>query len=157
MSEPKRSGAGVPKTPFDEEPRTAVRERAITSQEEALLHARARQDRLRSDVSFTASDVAWSAYPELDGVEYKLLHHDEVTDDFSALVRLRPGTEFPAHHRRGTEEVMVFSGDVTVSGVRLGPGDYVHAGPGTCDAPFTTDGGAEFLLTGGACGDIFPV
>jgi ChrR Cupin-like domain len=157
MSEAKRSGIGVPRTPFDEEPKTAVRERAITSHEEAALHAAAGRDRLRSDVSFTASTVAWSAYPELDGVEYKLLHHDEVTDDFSALVRLAPGTEFPAHHRRGTEEVMVFSGDITVSGVRLGTGDYAHAGSGTCDDPFTTDGGAEFLLTGGACGDIFPV
>lgn len=147
MGIPKRLANG-----FDEELETGVRVRAVSTADEAVLRSGK-----AAGLSYTAADAGWADYPELDGVQYKLLHHDELTDEFSALLRLRAGARFPARHRRQDEQVLVLSGEVTVSNIRLGAGDYLRATAGDCWVAITSDSGGEFLLTGGDAGDCLPI
>ncbi len=48
----------------------------------------------------------------------------------SSLVRLAKGSRFPRHAHRGTEEVVVLTGKVSIGGIPLEDRDYLFTHPG---------------------------
>ena len=47
------------------------------------------------------------------------------------LGKLGPGVRYPAHRHETPEDLVVLTGDLHISGHRLGPGDYHHADAGS--------------------------
>jgi quercetin dioxygenase-like cupin family protein len=75
-----------------------------------------------------ATGREWKAtdYP---GIERSLFRNNE-TGGRSSVVRLTQGARFPHHAHRGTEEVVVLTGAVTIGGVEPSSGDYLFTVPG---------------------------
>ena len=63
------------------------------------------------------------------GIERSLFRNND-TGGRSSVVRLVQGARFPRHAHRGTEEVVVLSGIVSIGGVSLSAGDYLFTAPG---------------------------
>jgi hypothetical protein len=60
----------------------------------------------------------------VEGVQAKRLFADPVRDSVTMLIRMAPGSEYPAHRHGGNEECLVLEGDVEVGDVVLHAGDY---------------------------------
>jgi quercetin dioxygenase-like cupin family protein len=65
------------------------------------------------------------------GFSVKVLLDDSERDVTTSLVRMAPGTLYPAHRHKGIEEVYVLQGDLRVEGVELVQGDYCLSQPET--------------------------
>lgn len=63
------------------------------------------------------------------GVERSLFRNND-TGGRSSVVRLSAGSRVPRHVHHGTEEVLVLEGRVSLDGVEMAPGDYLHVEPG---------------------------
>ena len=85
----------------------------------------------------------WKA-SRIPGVAYLSLRETEPNAG-SFLVRMDPGTSYPAHLHPEGEEVLVVSGSMRVGADRLGAGDYLYTPPGGAhDA--STEEGCTFLV-----------
>ena len=62
------------------------------------------------------------------------------------LIEMPPGGRLPEHPHVGHEEIYVLSGDLQTEGRRLGPGDFLHADPGTVHHALYTEHGCTALL-----------
>jgi anti-sigma factor ChrR (cupin superfamily) len=87
---------------------------------------------------------AATPYPRLWA---KVLHVDEARKQFSALIRLGPGGSYPAHSHDGPEECLVLEGELLVGGVRMKPGDFQRAEPGSEHVEQHSPGGALLFIT----------
>src|SRR5258708_7521990 len=58
------------------------------------------------------------------GIQIKLLHQDMVGRRQMLLLVADPGAVHPAHMHETDEEIFVVSGDLTIDGEELGPGDF---------------------------------
>lgn len=67
------------------------------------------------------------------GIACKLLATDPEKTRVSMLVRLAPGTDYPAHRHDGVEELYMLEGELIVDDQTFSPGDYRRAEPGTVD------------------------
>src|SRR6201987_1348676 len=78
-----------------------------------------------------------SAKPEWEeaapGIHVKILARNAEIDSVSMLVRLDPGTDYPAHQHAGIEELHLLHGVLKVDERRLYPADFFHAGAGTIE------------------------
>ncbi|MCB1915700.1 MAG: cupin domain-containing protein [Rhodocyclaceae bacterium] len=75
-----------------------------------------------------AAQRRWAATP-FDGIE-RSLFRNHANGGRSSLLRLKAGARFPRHHHRGSEEVLVISGEVLIGGARMQAGDYLYTAPG---------------------------
>lgn len=82
-----------------------------------------------------------------DGVEFKILRSDPDAGRVTLLTRLAPGTRYPHHTHDQFEELFLLSGDVTVNGVSMQPGDYCGAAPGSVHDGIRTVGGCTFIVS----------
>lgn len=75
-----------------------------------------------------SADREWKPtdYPGID----RSLFRTNDSGGRSSVVRLKQGARFPRHAHHGTEEVVVLSGVVRISGVELAAGDYLYTEPG---------------------------
>jgi quercetin dioxygenase-like cupin family protein len=80
------------------------------------------------------------------GISCKLLATDHVRNMVSMLVRLAPGTEYPAHRHMGVEELHLLDGVLIVDDRTLYAGDYIHAQPGSADARVWSETGCTCVL-----------
>lgn len=81
------------------------------------------------------------------GIEVQALSVSEGQRQATMLVRMAPGTAYPAHRHAGAEECYVLSGDLQVGdSLRLGPGDFQRAEAGSCHAPQSTRDGCLLLI-----------
>jgi anti-sigma factor ChrR (cupin superfamily) len=78
----------------------------------------------------------------LDGLEVKQLFADPAAENVTMLVRMAPGSEYPAHRHGGHEQCFVLEGDVEVGEIKLRAGDYQCA---------TTDSVHEVTRTREGC------
>lgn len=62
------------------------------------------------------------------------------------LVELAAGTRFPEHDHQSSEELFIFSGHLHSEGRVLGPGDFLHAEPGTHHHELVSPDGCLALL-----------
>jgi len=72
----------------------------------------------------------WKALP-VPGAWIKLLSLDRERGYAVVLGKLGPGVRYPAHRHETPEDLVVLTGDLHISGHRLGPGDYHHADAGS--------------------------
>ena len=78
------------------------------------------------------------------GNSIKVLRSDE--DSMSMLVRLEPGTTFPAHYHPADEETYVLEGETWFGDIHLKAGDYHLAPEGTSHGEVRTDTGCVLLI-----------
>jgi anti-sigma factor ChrR (cupin superfamily) len=72
----------------------------------------------------------WKELP-VPGAFLKLLSADRERGYAVLLGRLEAGVRYPAHPHKSPEEIFVLTGDLTIAGRRLGPGDFHHCDAGT--------------------------
>jgi anti-sigma factor ChrR (cupin superfamily) len=80
------------------------------------------------------------------GIDCKLLATDAERQRVSMLVRLAPGTRYPAHIHAGREELHLLDGELWIDTRKLVPGDYYQAAPGTGDDRVWSETGCTCLL-----------
>ena len=93
-----------------------------------------------------------SAKPEWEeaapGIHVKILARNAEIDSVSMLVRLDPGTDYPAHRHAGTEELHLLHGVLKVDDRTLYPGDFIHSEEGSVDHRVWSETGCTcFLMT----------
>ena len=82
------------------------------------------------------------------GIHVKILAKNPENDSVSMLVRLDPGTDYPAHTHAGTEELHLLHGILKVDERTLYPGDFIHNEAGTMDHRVWSETGCTcFLMT----------
>jgi anti-sigma factor ChrR (cupin superfamily) len=82
------------------------------------------------------------------GVHVKILARNAEKDSVSMLVRLDPGTDYPAHTHAGIEELHLLHGILKVDDRTLNPGDFIHSEAGSVDHRVWSETGCTcFLLT----------
>lgn len=77
-----------------------------------------------------ADEAGWKALP-IPGAFIKLLSLEPSRGYAVLLGKLGPGVRYPAHINAGPEDFLILTGDLHVSGQRLGPGDFHHADAGS--------------------------
>ena len=78
-----------------------------------------------------ASDTTgWKQLP-VPGAFIKLLSADRERGFAVVLGRLERGVRYPAHQHYTPEDIFLLTGDLTIAGRRLGPGDFHHCDAGT--------------------------
>ena len=92
-----------------------------------------------------AREGAWVPHP-VPGVRVKLLSRDPARGYAMLLLEAPPHTEVPGHDHSGAEECFVLTGDLTIAGRTLGPGDFHHAAAHSTHGPIRTEGGCLVLL-----------
>jgi putative transcriptional regulator len=70
-----------------------------------------------------AGQGAWQSVG-VEGVSVKRLYVDPTGDNVTMLVRMEPGSIYPAHRHGGPEQCFVLEGDLSVGDVVLHAGDY---------------------------------
>ena len=82
------------------------------------------------------------------GIHVKILARNAEIDIVSMLVRLDPGTDYPAHQHAGTEELHLLHGVLKVDDRTLYPGDFIHSEAGSVDHRVWSETGCTcFLMT----------
>jgi quercetin dioxygenase-like cupin family protein len=82
------------------------------------------------------------------GIHVKILARNAEIDSVSMLVRLDPGTDYPAHTHAGTEELHLLHGVLKVDDRTLYPGDFIHSEAGSVDHRVWSETGCTcFLMT----------
>lgn len=92
-----------------------------------------------------AADDTWLPF-SIPGIRMKILAISKRKGYATVLLDVPPGVRFPAHHHSGDEECLVLSGSVHTLGLRLGPGDFLHADADTYHPELWTEEGARVLL-----------
>lgn len=80
------------------------------------------------------------------GISCKLLATDAEKARVSMLVRLAPGTDYPAHTHAGVEELHLLQGELHIDANKLFPGDYNRAEPGSVDKRVWSETGCMCVL-----------
>ena len=88
----------------------------------------------------------WSETP-YPGVTVRMLFVDRQRRQSTLLVRMEPGTRYPAHAHAGSEECLVIEGDLRFDNLVLRRGDFLRTDPGFCQAVQTTEQGCLLYLT----------
>lgn len=104
------------------------------------------QPRRPTPLSFVMHDEGWMPHPQVAGIQLKQLALDEQRGVATLLMRVAPGTVYPAHHHHGAEECYVIDGDVFAGGRHLAAGDFHHADAGSDHQPLSTVNGCTVLL-----------
>ncbi len=78
------------------------------------------------------------------GNRVKILRSD--AESLSMLVRLDPGTTFPAHSHPADEETLVLEGETWFGDIHLKAGDYHLAPKGTEHGAVTTETGCTLFI-----------
>ena len=75
------------------------------------------------------SQMEWTS--PLPGHSVKVLFDDKAHDMTTTIVRMEPGTIYPAHRHKRVEEVYVLQGQLQVEGIELQEGDFCLSQPDT--------------------------
>jgi len=82
----------------------------------------------------------------IPGIRVRSLFVDEANDRVSMLVRMDPGTAYPAHRHGGAEECYVLEGDLLVGEYRMRAGDYQRLDLGSVHGVQSTDEGCLLFV-----------
>jgi hypothetical protein len=81
----------------------------------ATAPGRPKQPDPASQLYLSRSDEgAWEQLP-VEGVSVRMLYVDRQRRQFTALVRMAPGTVYPEHSHQGAEECLVLEGDLRLA------------------------------------------
>ena len=99
-----------------------------------------------------AEESAWTdAAP---GVTERLLGEDPERGLAVSILRMEPGTTWPAHHHHGAEEVFLVRGGWRCLGTNLHPGDYHRAGAETEHEDTTSAVGCKLIVVRHLAGPV---
>ena len=90
-------------------------------------------------------ETGWTPTP-ISGLKVKALSVSRDMGYQVLLAHLAPGARFPEHDHQGSEEPFVVSGHLHTEGRVLGPGDFLHAEPGTHHHELFSPDGCVALL-----------
>ena len=93
-----------------------------------------------------AAEATWES-TEIPGVQIRVLFMDRANNQFTALVRMAPGTSYPSHIHSGPEECLVLEGDLCGGKEVLHAGDYQRAPAGSCHGVQKSEQGCLLLIT----------
>jgi ChrR Cupin-like domain len=91
-------------------------------------------------------DLAWQPH-RVEGVSLAILHLDLVKREATALVRARPGVQYPLHRHTSDEEIYMLEGDLVVDDATYRAGDYIRSKSTSAHAPSTVGGCMFFVRT----------
>lgn len=91
-----------------------------------------------------AAEGAWQTLSE--GVFVKQLYVDREKQIVTSLYKMEPGAQAPRHIHSGVEECFVIEGDFHINDLKLGPGDYHRAEPGSVHQKIYTEKGNLLLI-----------
>jgi len=97
-------------------------------------------------MSYAAAGEARFEPTGIDGIEVRRLAVDHERDQVTMLVRMAPGTSYPAHRHGGAEECFVVQGDLRVGSLHMRAGDFQRAELGSQHPLQTTDTGCLLLI-----------
>ncbi len=80
------------------------------------------------------------------GVRVRKLFIDTERNQFTAVVKMEPGTSWPRHRHDGPEECMVLEGELHVGDMVMHKGDYQRAEPVSHHCIQRTDSGCTLLI-----------
>jgi len=80
------------------------------------------------------------------GISCKILATDTEKNRVSMLVRLAPGTDYPAHRHAGVEELHLLHGELMIDDKTLYPGDYIRSEPDSVDHRVWSETGCTCIL-----------
>jgi quercetin dioxygenase-like cupin family protein len=122
---------------------------------EGLSKSRAPQQQISPDASVILNESGvlisrseakkWQAVG-VSGIWAKILFGDVERNSVTSLIRMDPGTSYPSHRHGGPEEIFLLSGEITLQGKLMKPGDYCHAEPGSIHGQSFTATGCVFIL-----------
>jgi anti-sigma factor ChrR (cupin superfamily) len=81
------------------------------------------------------------------GVKVRMLYVDHEARQYTSLVRMAPGSSYPAHSHRRAEECLVLEGDLRFGDHVLTAGDFLRTGAGYHQVLQTTQAGCVLYLT----------
>jgi hypothetical protein len=87
------------------------------------------------------------------GISCKLLATDTERDRVSMLVRLAPGSHYPAHSHAELEELYLLHGELWLNDRKLCPGDYNRSEPLSVDEGVWSETGCTCVLIA-SLGDV---
>ncbi len=76
------------------------------------------------------------------GVDMKVIAYDAITRFATFLARYAPGGEVGEHYHLLSEECMLVTGDLTIAGVPMRPGDFQTVRPGARHGKLHSEHGA---------------
>jgi len=90
-------------------------------------------------------ELEWHPLP-FPGISAKRLFMDPVSGSITTLVRMSPGSSYPAHHHAGVEHLYMLEGDLAFRDHTLHAGDYEVSVPSSDHSPVTTKNGCLVLI-----------
>ena len=96
-------------------------------------------------LSILADEGGWEPTATA-GIEARQLFLDRTARRVTMMVRMAPGSSYPAHRHGGAEECYVVSGDLRTGDVHMHAGDWQRADAGSRHPDQVTDGGCVLLL-----------
>lgn len=121
----------------------------------ARMFQRIRRMKQDEFVFAPASGAEWlpSGIP---GIETRRLFHDAASDRLTMLVRMAPGSSYPAHRHSADEDCYVIEGDLTLNGVRMRAGDFVRAAAGSVHHFVSTERGCLLFIAAASHDELIP-
>ena len=80
------------------------------------------------------------------GVAIHFLHCDRTTGHAAVLIRMAPGSSYPAHRHRGAEELFVLQGAFRDANGTYRAGTYARFEDGTSHHPIALDDGPDCIF-----------
>ncbi|MBV7532096.1 cupin domain-containing protein [Chitinophaga sp. sic0106] len=81
------------------------------------------------------------------GIFVKSLRYDAASGrSKTILLKFEPGAKYPYHNHPAGEEIFVLTGEATVEGTTLQPGDYLYTPPGFKHSVFSKTGCTLFFV-----------
>jgi anti-sigma factor ChrR (cupin superfamily) len=88
------------------------------------------------------------------GITYLRLYYDRTTGFATSLLRVEPGSQYPAHRHRGVEQSWVVEGSCRIGSVTIRAGDYACAAAGTEHGVLVSDDGCLLLMVSSAKDEV---
>jgi quercetin dioxygenase-like cupin family protein len=124
----------------------ASRTPAVTPFTEVVNEVTQNGPRRAGHLGFVFGDEAEFKPLKLPGISARTLHRDEAAGFATVMVRMQPGTSYPAHRHGDDEECYVLEGDLEVGEQVMHAGDYQVARRGSVHPVQRTRGGCLLLL-----------
>ncbi len=133
------------------QPSSNLRERVLASMDDSDVEAGvAKAASAEEQAPFViAGEAAPSSHWRtiLPGVHVRALARETNPAYKSTMMRMEPGSEYPAHVHGTFEEVCVLEGDCYFDDFVMGPGDYYQARPGSEHGLLKTRHGCVMFIT----------
>ncbi|HEY0081052.1 MAG TPA: cupin domain-containing protein [Pyrinomonadaceae bacterium] len=99
------------------------------------------------------STLEWSATRH-EGIFLRVLRRDETTGTTSVLIRMQPGSVYPAHRHTGVEEVFILQGGYRDDEGEHRAGEYVVRVAGSVHRPVALDADEDCIMFAVAHGGV---